>query len=152
MSEREILFATDYSEASQAALPLAASMARESGAKLVIAHVSLREQYPVGELFDEEPPLDEHELQELEAVVPSDPQVKYEHRLLHGSPGSTETVKPADAIVKLAEEENVEAIVLGMHGRSSLERMLMGSVAESVVRRAPCPVITIKSPISNTES
>src|SRR5205814_83254 len=93
----------------------------------------------------DEPEPNEYVLNQLEAVVPADPQVKYEHRLLHGEPGSTETVKPADAILKLAEQENVEAIVIGMHGRSRLARMLMGSVAESVVRRAHCPVVTIKS-------
>jgi len=55
MATKEILFATDYSEASKAALPLAASLALQSGATLLIAHVSEREQYPVGELFDDDP-------------------------------------------------------------------------------------------------
>ena len=49
-------------------------------------------------------------------------------------------------IVRLAEEEDVDMIVMGTHGRRGLTRMLMGSVAEAVVRRASCPVLTIKQP------
>ena len=146
MPGKEILYATDYSDASQAALPLAASLARDRGATLLIAHVSQREPYPVGELFDEEFQPAEGELEELKAVVPDDPTVKFEHRLLYGAPGSTKFTNPADELLKLAEQENVEAIVVGTHGRSRLVQLLMGSVAESVVRRACCPVITVKQP------
>lgn len=146
MAMKKILFATDYSEASKAALPLATTLAHQNNAMLLIAHVSDREQYPVGELFDEEAEPNEEDLSALKAVIPDDPRVNYEHRLLYGKVGSTETVKPADAILRMAEKEQVGAIVLGMHGRSRLARLLMGSVAEAVVRRASCPVIIIKHP------
>lgn len=146
MAVKKILYATDYSEASKAALPLAVSLARQSGAMLLIAHVSESEQYPVGELFDEEPQPDENELRKLKAIVSADPLVKFEHRLLYGKPGVTERTKPADVILKLAEKEQVAAIVIGTHGHSALASLLMGSVAESVVRRASCPVVTIKHP------
>lgn len=72
----------------------------------------------------------------LERVVPTDPNVPYEHRLLTG--------EPASAIVELAEQEQADLIVMGTHGRTGLTRLLMGSVAEAVVRRAPCPVLTFK--------
>jgi nucleotide-binding universal stress UspA family protein len=54
------------------------------------------------------------------------------------------TGDPANAIVKLADEEHVDMIVLGTHGRTGLARLLMGSVAEAIVRRANCPVLTYK--------
>ena len=146
MAVKEILYATDYSEASKAALVVATSLARQSGATLLIVHVSDREQYPVGELFDENSQPDKEELSALKAVVPADSQVLFEHRLLYGEPCSTATVRPADEILKLAKEENVEAIVMGTHGRSELARLLMGNVAESVVRHALCRVITVSHP------
>jgi nucleotide-binding universal stress UspA family protein len=146
MAAKKILCATDYSKASKAALVLATSLARQSGATLLIAHVSERGQYPVGELFDDTPQPDEEEYKELKAVVPTDPQVKFEHRLLYGPPGSAEIAKPADEILKLAEKENVEMIVIGMQGRSALAELLMGSVAESLLHRACCPVVTVKQP------
>ena len=149
MSAKRILYATDYSDASKAALPFAASLALQSGATLVIAHVSEHEQYPVGELFDEEPEPDEDEQRTLQAVRPADPGVKYEHRLLYGPPGSTETVHPAHELLRLAEEECPEAIVIATHGRSGLVHLLMGSVAEAVMRCASCPVIVIKRPHTN---
>jgi len=59
-------------------------------------------------------------------------------------PGSVNAVKPADAILKLAREENVDMIVIGTHGRSGLRRIVMGSVAQQVLYGATCPVVTVK--------
>jgi nucleotide-binding universal stress UspA family protein len=146
MNLNRILFATDYSAASRSALPFAASLARATGATLLIAHVTDREQYPVGESFDEEPQPDPAQVHDLKAIVPTDPAVKYEHRLVYGEPGSPHPVNVADEIVKLARNEKFDAIVLGTHGRTGLGHLLMGSVAESVVRNAPCPVMTVKQP------
>ena len=69
----------------------------------------------------------------LSDVCPSDHQLSFEHRLVMGD--------PATEIVRIAEEEQAELIVLGTHGRTGLSRILMGSVAEAVVRHAPCPVL-----------
>jgi nucleotide-binding universal stress UspA family protein len=69
----------------------------------------------------------------LQDVCPSDPGITFEHRLVMGD--------PATEIVRVAEEEKAELIVLGTHGRTGLSRILMGSVAEAVVRHAPCPVL-----------
>ena len=144
MKMARILFATDYSAASRHALQFATSLARDTGAVMLIVHVTDRELYPVGELFDEEPKPDPAEMHDLKAVVPRDSEVPYEHRLLYGEPGSVENVDPAAVIVKFASEEPVDAIVLGTHGRSGLRHLLMGSVAETVVRTATCPVVTVK--------
>jgi nucleotide-binding universal stress UspA family protein len=51
---------------------------------------------------------------------------------------------PAGEIVRIATEEQVEMIVLGTHGRTGMVRFLMGSVAEAIVRRAPCPVLVYR--------
>lgn len=78
--------------------------------------------------------------------VPLNASVNCVHQLLYGEPGSVEITKPAEVIVKFAQEQDVDAIVLGTHGRSGLSHLLMGSVAEAVVRHADCPVVTIRQP------
>jgi len=137
-TQKKILFATDYSESTGHVLTYAASLARDMGAKLVVAHVSQLEQYPVGELFDEEPQTSDEELAKLRAVVPPDPRIACEHRLLHG--------EPAEEIVKLADQERVDAIIVGTHYRSRLASLLGGSVAETLLRTAHCPVIAYRPP------
>ena len=74
----------------------------------------------------------------LNETVPSDPAVSHSHKLLHGT--------PATEIVKCAEKEGVDLVLIGSHGRRGLMRMLLGSAAEGVVRKAKCPVITVKQP------
>jgi nucleotide-binding universal stress UspA family protein len=144
MGSKQILYATDYSESSQQALRCATWLAQSTEGKLYIVHVSDREPYPVGELFEEVPNPDPQGLDQLESVVPEDATVPYEHRLLFGEPGSVEITKSANVIVDFANNENVDMITLGTHGRSGFGHMLMGSVAESVVRNADCPVVTVR--------
>ncbi|WP_331235613.1 universal stress protein [Natronorarus salvus] len=64
----------------------------------------------------------------------------------HDAPVVTEVVvgRPARAIVEYAEEHDVDHVVIGSHGRSGVSRVLLGSVAESVVRRSPCPVTVVR--------
>ena len=138
MNYKKILFATDFSPASDAALQYATSLARDSGATLLIAHVEeLPMPYVGGEMYFAQPEYPNPEIRRmLEAVVPPDKSVRYEHRLVMGT--------AADDIVRLADEEHVDLIVIGTHGRTGLKRVLMGSVAEAVMRRATCPVLTLK--------
>jgi nucleotide-binding universal stress UspA family protein len=138
MKAKKILFPTDFSHTSDAALGLATSLARDSGATLLIVHVEEPPTaYGGGELYYGMPePVTEDLRKMLLKVVPTDPDVPAEHRLVTG--------EPASALVKLAKDEAVDLIVMGTHGRSGLSRLLMGSVAEAVVRRAPCPVLTYK--------
>ena len=140
MKARKILFPSDFSHAGDAALALATTLARDMGAKLLLVHV---EEPPIayggGELYYGTPdPLHDDLIKMLDEIQPSDPDVEVERRLVTGA--------PADAIVRLAESENADLIVMGTHGRTGLLRLLMGSVAEEVVRRAPCPVVTFKQP------
>jgi nucleotide-binding universal stress UspA family protein len=142
---KKVLYATDYSEPSRYALHFATSIARDCGASLLIVHVSDTECYPVGELVERRPEPSQEELKRLEAVVPDDTNVPFEHRVVCPA-SSSGTVHPADEIVRLAEQEDVHAIVIGTHGRSGLSRLLAGSVAEGIMRQAPCAVVTIRKP------
>jgi len=138
MHAKKILFPTDFSTLSDAALRHATSLAKDAGATLIIAHVEEPPAaYGTGEMYYGLPDPDLPALTKmLEAVVPSDPLVRFEHRMVTGD--------PAGEIVALAAQEKVDLIVIGTHGRTGLGRLLMGSVAEAVVRRAPCPVFTFK--------
>ena len=138
MEIKQIMFPTDFSHSSDAALAFASSLARDRGATLHIVHV---EEPPVayggGEMYYGIPePVTEDLQKMLEQIKPPDEGVPYEHHLITGD--------PAHAITNFAREHDIDLIVMGTHGRTGLLRMLMGSVAEAVVRRAPCPVLTFK--------
>jgi universal stress protein A len=138
MNYKKILFATDFSEASTGALQYATSLARDSGAALLIVHVEeLPLPYAGGEMYLAQPEYPNPEIRKmLDSVVPPDKTVTFKHRLVLGV--------AADDIVKTAEEEGADLIVMGTHGRTGLMRVLMGSVTEAVMRHAPCPVLTIR--------
>ena len=138
MATKTIVFPTDFSTAIDAALPHAEALAKSSGARLLILHV---EEPPLayggGELYYGLPePSSERILKMLEDVRPKDPAVPFTHRLTMGD--------PAGEIVRIAGDEGAEMIVLGTHGRTGMTRLLMGSVAEVIVRRAPCPVLVYR--------
>jgi nucleotide-binding universal stress UspA family protein len=144
MNVNKILFPSDFSHTGDAALEMATALARDAGATLVIVHV---EEHPMayggGDVYyGVAEPATADLLRMLEDIKPADPQVPYQHRLITGT--------PASAIVRLAEDENIDMIVMGTHGRSGLSRLLMGSVAEAVVRHAKCPVLTYKQPAEQT--
>ena len=143
MDYKKILFATDFSPASETALQYATSLARDSGALLLIAHIEeLPMPYAGGEMYFAQPEYPNPEVKKmLEAIVPPDKSVRYEHRLVMGT--------AADDIVRVADEEGVDLIVIGTHGRTGLMRVLMGSVAESVMRLATGPVLTVKQAHKN---
>lgn len=142
-----ILHPTDFSKCADQAFELAVSLARDHQAKLVVVHVApppigMRSapvlQPPVG------PPISiewhrrdlESQLKERTAQGLMNDQV---HRLIFGDSES-------DEIVRLANEFPCDLIVMGTHGRTGVGRLLIGSVAEQVVRKATCPVLTIKVP------
>lgn len=138
MKFKRIMFATDFSPASDTALKFATALARDSGALLLIAHVEeMPTPYIGGEMYFTQPDYPNPEIRKmLEAVVPTDPSVRFEHKLVMGV--------AADDIVRLSDAEQADLLVIGTHGRTGLKRVLMGSVAESVMRLATCPVLTVK--------
>ena len=66
--------------------------------------------------------------------------------MLHAKPVVLTALGTAEAIVEYAKTHTVDIIVMGTHGRRALAHLLMGSVAERVVRTAPCPVLTVRHP------
>ena len=133
---KKILFATDFSQASQQSLFFATSLARDNDATLLITHVVETEGPAGSDSLDEDAGPSEAQLNELHGVVPSGVNIPCEYRLLRGN--------PAAKIVQLAEKEDVEAIVLGTHGHSRMRHLLAGSVAQAVMREAHCAVIAFK--------
>jgi nucleotide-binding universal stress UspA family protein len=142
---RTILHPTDFSENSEYAFRLACSLARDYGARLIVAHVA---QPPIYITYGEMEKVLQQPVgykQELETKLAqhraSDPKVCMEHHLLEGN--------PVEEILNLAEETESNLIFMGTHGRKGLGRLLMGSVAEQIVRKAPCPVLTVRLPPAN---
>lgn len=135
-----ILHPTDFSEPSAAAFELACALARDYGAELLVMHVhSVPPVYaPDGiamPLENEDP---YRARVQLYQIRPDDPEVKVRHLLVEGN--------PIDQILGHARSEAADLIVMGTHGSSGLTRLLMGSVAESVTRKAECPVLTLRKP------
>jgi nucleotide-binding universal stress UspA family protein len=132
------LFPTDFSAASYAALDVAAALARERQATLIVAHCEETPLAVAGGEFAYGIPMatDDKLLSMLDDVLARVDGVHCEKRLLRGVPWR--------AMVGLAEKENVDLIVLGTHGRTGVARVLMGSIAEAIVRHAKCPVLAIR--------
>jgi nucleotide-binding universal stress UspA family protein len=141
-----VLHPTDFSESSDFAFRLACTLARDYGARLVVVYVAEPPVPLYGDGVVIPPPdVDKEPLRvQLQQLRPRDPKVPVEHRLAEGD--------AATEILSLAKETQADVIVMGTHGRTGLSRVLMGSVAEQVVRKAPCPVVTVKSPQPRVEA
>ena len=143
-----ILFATDFSSYSSRACVLAVALAERLHARLIIAHVLDPAEglpmFPGGAIvsaYGDHSHLDhDHWLGQLEQIQPDNPEITVEHVLLEGDP-ATEITDHAAAV-------GADLIVVGTHGRTGLNRLLLGSVAEHVLRAAPCPVLVAKMPRS----
>jgi nucleotide-binding universal stress UspA family protein len=145
MDIRHILAPTDFSDSSKKALSDAFELARTFGATLLLLHVLEPSPY-LGEFTL--PTMGEELLGDLERqasaalaqVLPEAQQAKIEvtRAVAIGS--------PSQKIVETAEAEHVDLIVMATHGRTGLSHLMIGSVAERVVRAAPCPVLTIRPP------
>lgn len=146
MKIERILFATDFSEGSDHALPYAVDMAKQYGAKLYFVHVIYDVAKTAGwyvphvsidEIYRD---MEQSARSELEKIFIDEMRgfKNIEYKVLKGI--------PYEEISKLAAEQKVDLIVLGTHGRRGIDRMLFGSTAEQVVRNAPCPVLSVRLP------
>lgn len=139
---RTILHPTDFSAPSAYAFQMACALARDYHARLIVLHVDPPPVAALGGMPAVPPLPEEYDRENLEKqlrrVQPPDPGVRVEHRLVAG--------EPVAEILRAAQEQSCDLIVMGTHGRTGLGRLLMGSVAEHVVRKAPCLVLTLKSP------
>ena len=142
---KRILVPTDFSPPSDAALEYARSVAARYGAALQLLHVAedpYRAIYS-GEVFVPE-------IEGLRDEILADTSRRLKERLrpsdvteLHASAESI-IGTPAGSIVEYAGGHDIDLIVMGTHGRGGMAHLLMGSVAERVVRTAPCPVLTVR--------
>jgi nucleotide-binding universal stress UspA family protein/quercetin dioxygenase-like cupin family protein len=137
-----ILHPTDFSANSRLAFETACALARENGATLILLHVMVPSASPLLQV----PPPDPLRPAETQASVrqfpwpqPSDPTTRVEHRVTEGD--------AAEEILRLSEKMSCDVIVMGTHGRTGLGRLLTGSVAEEVLRKAVCPVLVVKTPL-----
>jgi nucleotide-binding universal stress UspA family protein len=135
LSIRTIIHPTDFSEHADYAFRLACALARDYDARLLVVHVAPVVVYGEG-LMPLGPDTLTDELRDCLHKV-DDPAVKIEHRMLEGG--------AASEILRLAQETDCDLIVMGTHGRSGIGRLLLGSVADLVMRKAPCPVLTVKT-------
>jgi len=142
---QRILVPVDFSETSKQALEYAYFLANRFDAKLEVLHVWRPSEYAGDEmvvLTRSEPELTlstflrNHADQQLSAFLEG---VPHSNRML-------ESGEPAQVIAKVAGEGKYDLVVMGTHGRTGLSHMMMGSVAEKVVRLAPCPVLTYRTP------
>jgi nucleotide-binding universal stress UspA family protein len=137
----------DFSDASRAAMEVAGDLARRFGADLVLLHA-----YPIpGYTFpDGSVVASPKMMQDLAEQAQRHLEAWREdaERVVGAARVTTEKAvgEPASEIVSFAQSRGVDLLVLGTHGRTGLEHALMGSVAERVVRKARCPVLTVRPP------
>lgn len=139
---KSILFATDFSAQAEAAFPLAVALARDYRARLIVAHVMPvpTVAYTVGNMALIEPEGSAAEIRErLKQFDPEDSRIATEFLVKEGD--------PATELLDMARKSGCDLMVIGTHGRTGFSRLLAGSVAEQIMRHAPCPVLTVRSPI-----
>lgn len=142
----KILFPTDFSTYAKHALKYALDFAAERQAKLYILHVIPRLSIPVGTGGVNYPVSRIYEDMEKEAeknihhLVPRRflEKIKVENVIVRGT--------PFVEIIKVARKYDIDLIVIATHGRTGLAHAFLGSTAEKVVRKAPCPVLCVKRP------
>lgn len=142
-ANRLILCPTDFSPPAVAAFDLACELARDHRCRVTVLHVPLP-PLTQDQLAESRRPGFRDDLRaELDRLRSPDPAVTVTHLILEGD--------PAGVIVDVAREHGCDLIVMGTHGRSGLGRLVLGSVAEHVIRHAPCPVLTTKAPVGQPE-
>jgi nucleotide-binding universal stress UspA family protein len=139
---KRILVPTDFSPTSAAALSYGIALARAFDAKLLLLHVpehpgvAAEAEYPIG-IYET---MKNAANQRLGELLTRDQTLELDHEF------AMRIGDAPDEIVRFAAERDIDLIVMGTHGREGVARVLMGSVAETVVRRANCPVLTVHYP------
>ena len=140
----KILFATDFSDASEEGCKYAIFLAKQFDAKLFVVHVINELEFPTVGFFPDHY-IDSHKEEVKEATAKKMEEFcskniknfeNYESDILVGIPHRQ--------IIGKASSEDVSVIVIGTHGRTGFEHLFMGSTAEKIVRMASCPVLTVR--------
>jgi nucleotide-binding universal stress UspA family protein len=151
MKVERILFPTDFSEGSSQALHFAVDLKKHYNATLYVLHVVYDITKATGlhvphissdEVFKE---MNEWAAGEMDKYCIEETRglENIEKKVLHGIPW--------EEIIHFADKEKMDMIVMGTYGRIGLERLVFGNTAERVVRRAPCPVMTVRVPAHRNE-
>ncbi len=145
---KHILVATDFSEPSDAALAYGRALARTFGATLHVVHVVGNVPTLVygAEAYAASMPELQQEVEDAARKQLAELLVDNDRPPLPVRPVLLTSNAPAAAIVEYASGERLDLIVAGTHGRGGVAHLLMGSVAERIVRTAPCPVLTVRHP------
>jgi nucleotide-binding universal stress UspA family protein len=133
----KILYPTDFSSYSNQAYFHAIALAENHGASLTILFVQTPESAAPGASGDESFTRS-YWRNQLEQIRPTNPEIAVRHVLLNGD--------PAEEIVRYGRDAGMDLIVMGTHGRTGVERLVLGSVAEKVLRDASCSVLVVKLP------
>lgn len=142
---QRILVPIDFSEFSKNALKYAIPFARQFGASVDLLYVVEPAIYPADFSFGQvgfpnvEEELRKRGTEELETLMKKEIGRRLPARF------SVRTGKPFYEINQYAKEEDVDLIIIATHGHSGVEHILFGSTAEKVVRKAPCPVLVVRS-------
>jgi nucleotide-binding universal stress UspA family protein len=142
-----VLVATDFGKASQSALDYGREFARTFGARLHVLHVVENPLIWVGpeaagiDMVQMQKDLEEAAVQQMDRLLTTEDrqQLKAVSSVRTGRTAAME-------IVDQAKQVKADVIIMGTHGRRAINHLLMGSVAEKVVRLAPCPVLTVRHP------
>lgn len=140
----KLVCATDFSEPAVRAEDEAVRLARRLDAEVVFVHVAVETP-----LYGEQPigGVDTRAVYEAQRRWAVDALAARVERAKAGGVSARQMLRvgaPVDELLAAAGEEQADMIVIGTHGRTGLDRLLLGSVAERVVRRAPCPVLTVR--------
>ena len=135
---KKILYPTDFSSYSNQAYFHAISLAEKHRASLTILFVYNPDKVTTPDSHGDEEADRRYWRAQLEQIRPTDPRIAVRHVLLQGD--------PAGEIVRYGRDTGMDLIVMGTHGRTGVDRLLMGSVAEKVLREASCSVLVVKLP------
>lgn len=147
---KNVLVATDFSPVAETALVYGRALARTFGGRLHVVHVvdnlATRLAYADASMAGFAPPelqadIERAATKDLEALVGED-----DRRELQATTALRVGNSTAKEITDYAKEASIDVIVIGATGRGTIDRMLMGSVADKVIRRAPCPVLAVRHP------
>ena len=145
---KHVLVATDFSQPSESALDYGRAFARTFNARLHVGHVVENVftriapgDYGIANVDAIMQSLEQAARKQLDAIVGED-----DRRELQAKTALLTSNSAALGIVEYAKDAHIDLIVMGTHGRGALSKLLMGSVAERVVRTAPCPVLTVHHP------
>jgi nucleotide-binding universal stress UspA family protein len=142
-----ILVPTDFSKYSQAALNYAVAFAQKFEAELYLLHVVQDLAVFIPDMITVSPPPSPSVEQLTGAVHAAFDRLVRENQLerlpLHRE---VREGTPFYEIIRFAKEKEIDLIIMGTHGHSGLAHVLLGSVTEKVVRKAPCPVLTVRHP------